>query len=107
MTSPPKTRLSTQNSVLFSLWQRRISYASMLRSELQGGESVRVAVVRSSPQIERFIRVPIRVNCFRFGSVKDAGTKRCQSAPYRRARLSIRVRGFTRVDVDLNNTYEV
>ena len=48
----------------------------MLRSELQGDESVRVAVVRSSPQIGRFIRVPIRADCFRFGSVKGRKLRR-------------------------------
>jgi len=62
----------------------------MLRSELPGDEFVRVAVVRSSLQIGRFIRVRIRVGYFRFGNVNDAGTKRCQSVPYRRAKLSIR-----------------
>ena len=62
----------------------------MLRSELPGGESVRVVEVRLFLQIGRFIRVPIPVAYSQFGSVKDAGTKRCQNAPYQRARLSIR-----------------
>jgi len=92
MMSRRKNRLTTQGSALFTLWQRRISYASMLRSARQGDESVRVAGGRSSPQIVRFIRVPILADCFQFGSVKDVDTRRCRSVPYRRARLSIRVR---------------
>jgi len=63
----------------------------MLRSGRPGVGFVPFVEARSYLQTARFIREPILVGYFRFGSVKDVATRRCPNGR-RQARPSIKIR---------------